>query len=256
MLGRLACLVLSKIVGLGSSERNWKELKRVKTPTRNALGSDKLAKLTTLVGHHCAAKSERRRARLARAGKLWTEDDFETLNLKKFGIDTSALSGKTKPKRVFRAWRETWESPENEKGRKINPIHAQRLLAKYSGLKWYDMDEAGAPITVFDGEICFYQDGKDAGYHIFGVYEGFDMNLGIDDNDEKLHNVFDRSIDFYEDIVTYYKQQPDPDVTVLEFDMDNDSESDREETVEDRNKKRVAELETDQALEEARVGGT
>ena len=43
---------------------------RVKTPTRNQLGSDKLAKLTTLVGHHCAAKSERRRARLARAGKL------------------------------------------------------------------------------------------------------------------------------------------------------------------------------------------
>ena len=45
-------------------------------------------------------------------------------------------------------------------------------------------------------------------------------------------------------------------MTVLEFDMDNDSESDREETVEDRNKKRVTELETDQALEEARVGGT
>ena len=71
------------------------------------------------------------------------------------------------------------------------------------------------------------------------------MNLGIDDNDEKLHNVFDRSIDFYEDIVTYYKQQPDPDVTVLEFDMTNESVSDREETFEEKNKKRIAELETD-----------
>ena len=46
-----------------------------------------------------------------------------------------------------------------------------------------------------------------------------------------LHNVFDRGFDFYKDIVTYYKQQPDPDVTVIEYDMDNDSESDREETV-------------------------
>jgi len=101
VLGRFACLVLSKIVGLGSSERHWKELKRVKTPTRNWLKTDKLAKLTTLIGHHCATKSKRRRAMLARAGKLWTEDDFETLNLQKFGIDTSALSGKTKPKRVF-----------------------------------------------------------------------------------------------------------------------------------------------------------
>ena len=67
--------------------------------------------------------------------------------------------------------------------------------------------------------------------------------------------MFDRSIDFYEDIVTYYKQQPDPDVTVLEFDIANDSESDREETFKDKNKKRTVELETDQALYEAmRVG--
>jgi len=246
---------LSNIVGLGSSERNWKKLKRVKTPTRNQLKTDKLAKLTTLVGHHCAAKSERHRARLARAGKLWAEDDFETLNLQKFGINTSALSAKTKPKQVFQARRETWESPEEEKGKKINPIHAQRLLVKHSGLKWYDMDEGGAPKTVFDGDICFYQGGKDAGYHIFGVYERFDMNLGIDNNDAKLHNVFDRGFDFYEDIVTYYKQQPDPDVAVLEFDIDNDSESDREETLEDRNKKRIVELNTDKTRDEARVGG-
>ena len=68
------------------------------------------------------------------------------------------------------------------------------------------MDEAGAPITVFDGEIYFYQDGRDVGYHIFGVYEGFDMNFGIDDNDENLHNVFDRGFYFYEDIVTSNSQ--------------------------------------------------
>ena len=80
MLGRIACLVLSKIIRLGSSERNWKELKRVKTPTKNWLKTDKLEKLTTLVGHHCGAKSKRRRARLARAGKFCTEDDFESLN--------------------------------------------------------------------------------------------------------------------------------------------------------------------------------
>ena len=44
-------------------------------------------------------------------------------------------------------------------------------------------------------------------------------------------------------------------MTVLEFDMANESKSDREETFEDKNKKRTVELETDQALEEARVGG-
>jgi len=85
--------------------------------TRNQLKSAKVAKLATLVGHHCTAKSERHQARLAGAGKLWTEDDFETLKLTRFGIDASALSGATKPKRVFMAWRETWESNDNEKGK-------------------------------------------------------------------------------------------------------------------------------------------
>jgi len=44
---------------------------------------------------------------------------------------------------VFRAWRETWESEENEKGKKIDCIHAQRLLRKHYGLYWNDLDEKG-----------------------------------------------------------------------------------------------------------------
>jgi len=198
----------------------------VKTPKKNQLKTEKLEKLTTLVGHHYDAKSELHWTRLARAGKLWTEDDFETLNLKKFGIDTSALSGETKPKRDFQAWRETQELPEIEKEKKINPIHAQRLLGKYSGLKWYDMDEDGALTTVFDGEICFYEDGKAKVYNVFGVYKGFDMDLGIGNTDSELHNMFERDLDFYEDIVHYYKQHLAPDVTDLGFNMENDSEAD------------------------------
>ena len=70
-----------KVGRLDSIEQNWKELKRVKTVTKNQSKSDKVAKLTTLVDHHCTAKSEPHQARLARAGKLWTEDDFEILKL-------------------------------------------------------------------------------------------------------------------------------------------------------------------------------
>ena len=77
----------------------------MKTATNDQLKYVDVAKLTTLVGHHCAAKSERRGARLARAGKLWTEDDFETLQLTRYRIDASTLSDKTKPKQVFGAWR-------------------------------------------------------------------------------------------------------------------------------------------------------
>jgi len=93
------------------------------------------------------------------------------------------------------------------------------------------------------------------GYHVFGVYEGFDMDLGIDDNDSELHNVFERGLVFFEDIVNYYKQHPDLDMTVLELDMENDSELDSEGGFEERNRKRIAELNTEDAIEEARKGG-
>ena len=58
MFGRLACIESSNICGFGGAEHNWKEVTRVKTPTRNQLGSDKIAKLTTLVGCNCATKPE------------------------------------------------------------------------------------------------------------------------------------------------------------------------------------------------------
>ena len=57
-------------------------------------------------------------------------------------------------------------------------------------MKWYDIDEDGALTTAFDGEVCFWEDGKAAGYHVFGMHEGFDMDLGIDDKYYELHNMF------------------------------------------------------------------
>ena len=44
-------------------------------------------------------------------------------------------------------------------------------------------------------------------------------------------------------------------MTVLEFNMANDSESDSEGGFEERNRKRIADMNTEEAIEEARVGG-
>ena len=70
MLGKMACLVCSKIVGIGAAEQNWKEVKRVKTAQRNRLGTEKTAKLTLLVGNNCSRKADARRERMAKAGNL------------------------------------------------------------------------------------------------------------------------------------------------------------------------------------------
>ena len=39
-LGFLACRVTSKIIGIGSIERSWGDLKTIKSRKRSALGSD------------------------------------------------------------------------------------------------------------------------------------------------------------------------------------------------------------------------
>ena len=42
-------------------------------------------------------------ARIARAGKLGTEDEFEMIKLGNFGVDMSAMFSVTKPNNVIRA---------------------------------------------------------------------------------------------------------------------------------------------------------
>jgi hypothetical protein len=44
VLGKLACLVLSKILGIGSAEMNWKQVKKIKRGDRVQTGIDKTAK--------------------------------------------------------------------------------------------------------------------------------------------------------------------------------------------------------------------
>jgi len=113
---------------------------------RNQLGSTKIAKLTTLVRYHYNAKPDRHIEEMSRASKLWTAEDFDMTELEKFGVDVPISPITTKPKHVSRAWWETLEMPENEKGEKIDHIPTKRLLRKYDGLLWRALDENGRPL--------------------------------------------------------------------------------------------------------------
>ena len=221
VLGKLACLVCSKIVGIGAAERKWKEVKRVKTAQRNRLGAEKTAKLTLLVGTNCSRKADARRERMARAGRLWNDDDFETMKLEQFGIDVDVLSGAKKPKRIFRAWMEDWESPDAEKG-KFCKIHETRLVQKYMGLKWLDADNNNVLTTAHTERVCHYTKGPYKGYWIVGTREGFDMSADVDENDDETYDVFARGTDFYSSIVDYYKENKDPDIVVYELNEEED----------------------------------
>ena len=121
-------------LGIGLVERHWKDVKRVVLLSgRYKLDSEKVKKESTLVGQHCAAKSARCREAQSKAGKLWTEEGFETLGLDRFCVDVDKLKDPTpKPTKIFRAWQETWESV---KLTKKDDKYEARLARKYEGLK-------------------------------------------------------------------------------------------------------------------------
>ena len=50
VLGKLACLVLSKILGMGTAERNWKQVKRLKSGDHSNLSMPVTTKMTNVYG--------------------------------------------------------------------------------------------------------------------------------------------------------------------------------------------------------------
>jgi hypothetical protein len=48
VLGKLACLVLSKILGIGTAERNWKQVKKIKDRDHSNLGPKVTSMITNV----------------------------------------------------------------------------------------------------------------------------------------------------------------------------------------------------------------
>ncbi len=52
VLGKLACLVLSKILGIGTAKCNWKQVKKINYRDRANLGNKLTAKITNVYGQY------------------------------------------------------------------------------------------------------------------------------------------------------------------------------------------------------------
>jgi len=53
--GRFACYVTSKILGIGSVERNWGEVKHLKADKCSHLSAEQVKKQATIFGGDCAS---------------------------------------------------------------------------------------------------------------------------------------------------------------------------------------------------------
>ena len=144
-LGRLAMIVCSKILGIGSAERAWGDVKHNKTGKRSHLSAAKTKMQSTIYGAYCANKAQILRKANASPKTLatkidtWQDEDFDNLGLTEYGIVIEdMLQKQERPVRIFRTWIEDWEK---ECQKKNCPTNEAKLLAKYGGLYYYDDNE-------------------------------------------------------------------------------------------------------------------
>jgi hypothetical protein len=81
---KMAYLVLSKILGIGTAERNWKQVKKIKYGDRANLGNEVTAKITNICGQYQQVKLRNRDDQRSSVGRLWTEEDLHCMKMDVF----------------------------------------------------------------------------------------------------------------------------------------------------------------------------
>lgn len=178
VLGYVACRVTSKILGIGSAERAWGDVKHLKKDKRAHLSGEKTEKQSILYTTARLEEARIKRAEREAEGTLFGDEDIKCeLGLEKFGVDVEELTGAgTAPKRIFNAWIEDWEKPLLKKN---DPVAEMKLLQKYKGLVFHDIDN-DVVYTIFDSNLE-WSTGCKGGWSVVGVPPEHDG-----DNDEVL----------------------------------------------------------------------
>jgi hypothetical protein len=153
----------------------------------------------------------------------WSDEDFD----KRFDIlsnDDSSNRNK-EPERIFRNWEEEWET---EAIFKKSPISEAKLLEKYGGLSWYDLDNE--QMVYSDAmEIKWIRvtrgkkgEGRSGGYSVIAYDEKYDK----DSEDAEQHSEpWAFSIDLRSSIAEYYENHPELGVKVWNLEADDETEN-------------------------------
>jgi hypothetical protein len=218
VLGKLACLVLSKILGIGTAERNWKQVKAVKSGQRVNTGIDKTKKQVLIYANYQQMRAQASMRKLSVAGKLWEDEDFDSMKMDPFckEIKDSLQATETPEQavRVLRLWQERWEL--EKVGPQGNLILEARLTKKYRGLKFLDIDENNRVMTVH--KMIFQKQRGNNAYHVFATMDGFNDQLK-DENDENdaYWQPWEVNEDLFHCMQLYYKDATSDNVKCYEL---------------------------------------
>jgi len=220
-LGRFACIVCSKILGIGAAERNWGDVKHLKTDKRSHISSDRVKKQATIFGASCAdrARAERDALKSNEEGQedsqfsFWDDKDFD--NELGFDMDNFKDEKKNPPKRVLKCYVEDWEK---EGLHQQNPVMEAQFLRKYGGLQFIDCDDEEKKMIYIDDKFAEYK-GARHGNHGWCLIGFTDEWVEDDPDNEKYLSPWTIFPDcpLHTLLAEYYKNQPDLGVMIEEL---------------------------------------
>jgi len=214
ILGKLACRVCSKILGIGSAERSWGDVKHLKTNKRAHLTGDKVKKQATLFGAYCVERAESKQRLESKdeterdkiVDTFWRDEDFETA-----ALHEETKKSVKKHKKVLRLWIEDWEK---EAIRKKDDRNETKLLQKYGGLVWEDPDCGGMKFTACGTHLHWQKKTarqKDFGYCIIGLREDYN-----EDKEETFdYWTLEDECALHDCLKEYYEKHPSEEILVL-----------------------------------------
>jgi hypothetical protein len=200
-LGRLACRVTSKILGMGNAERSWGFVKQLKDGQRSHLSAEAASKASTIYGAACAERASFKKppAHLAEVTH-WEDGDLESLGLSRYGVDLDAIMAVELSAKVYKCWTEDWEFDILHEGGELNEL---KFLSKYGGLVFQDGD------TMYTGnreKLLFCKSGGNKRWMIIGCQE---------EDDPETDRAFEIDDDFHGIVFEYYRLNPDPLVRIV-----------------------------------------
>ena len=174
-------------MGTGSAERVFKIQKLLSRGQRAGLDNERSRKQGLAYARYQEMRYRTRVAKLSVAGVLWNDEDFECCHMTEFCRDTSMETidnGEGVHVRVFRAWKERWE--KKKIGPKGDKVHEARLVRKYGGLQWIDIDNGDPLITAHPEHMWFEKKRGNNEYHVVGCKEDYDYMKKPEDQNYKF----------------------------------------------------------------------
>jgi hypothetical protein len=211
VLGKLACFVLSKIHGLGTAERNWKKVKKIKKGDCTQTTLDKTAKQVLIYLQYQMMHGKLLKTALSCAGKLWGDNDFDCMNMDAYCKDLADNVNASPPDkpvqctRNVRLWQKKWEVPK-QPGGKGRQLSEARLEQKYIGLKLDEMQDDWQIYTIDMIELtgCCNKT-----YQFRAVTKSYDDNFEERDDENKgKYAYYAFTPDAYLCFTEYYKNNP------------------------------------------------